>query len=80
MPHASAVLLAETARITGLAAGLSGALAPWRSARAVHDPDNVAFDLAAAVAVGGDCLADAGVLRAGPALFGAAASDPVSPG
>jgi len=30
-----------------------------------------------AVALGGDCLADAGVLRAEPALFGPVASDPV---
>jgi hypothetical protein len=34
-------------------------------------------DLAVAVALGGDCLADAGVLRAEPALFGPVASDPV---
>lgn len=30
-----------------------------------------------AVALGGDCLADAAVLRAEPALFGPVASDPV---
>jgi hypothetical protein len=75
--HAGAVLLTETARITGLAAGLSGGLAPWRPARAVHDPGKIVADLAVAVALGGDCLADAGVLRAEPALFGPVASDPV---
>ena len=75
--HAGAVLVTETARITGLAAGLSGGLAPWRPARAVHDPGKIVLDLAVAVALGGDCLADAGVLRAEPALFGPVASDPV---
>ena len=29
------------------------------------------------MALGGDCLADVGVLRAEPALFGPVASDPV---
>jgi hypothetical protein len=43
----------------------------------VHDPGKIVLDLAVAVALGGDCLADAGVLRAEPALFGAVASDPV---
>jgi hypothetical protein len=43
----------------------------------VHDPGKTVLDLAVAVALGGDCLADAGVLRAEPALFGPVASDPV---
>jgi hypothetical protein len=43
----------------------------------VHDPGKIVLDLAVAVALGGDCLAGAGVLRAGPALFGPMASDPV---
>ncbi len=34
-------------------------------------------DLAVAVALGGDRLADAAVLRAEPAMFGPVASDPV---
>jgi len=75
--HAGAVLLIETARVAGLQAGLSQALARWRLPRAVHDPGKVVLDLAVAVALGGDCLADAGVLRAEPALFGPVASDPV---
>jgi hypothetical protein len=37
----------------------------------------IVTDLAVAVALGGDCLADAGVLRAEPALFGPVASEPV---
>jgi Transposase DDE domain group 1 len=75
--HAGALLLAETARISGLQAGLSAGLGRWRPCRAVHDPGKVVADLAVAVALGGDCLADIGVLRAEPALFGPVASDPV---
>jgi hypothetical protein len=75
--HAGAVLLTETARITGLAAGLADVLGRWGSPRAVHGPGKIMLDLAVAVALGGDCLADAAVLRAEPALFGPVASDPV---
>jgi hypothetical protein len=75
--HAGALLLTETARITGLASALSAGLGRWRPGRAVHDPGKIVTDLAVAVALGGDCLADAGVLRAEPALFGPVASDPV---
>jgi hypothetical protein len=75
--HAGALLLTETARVTGLAGGLSAGLSRWRPGRAVHDPGKIVTDLAVAVALGGDCLADAGVLRAEPALFGPVASDPV---
>jgi hypothetical protein len=75
--QAGALLLTETARVTGLGAGLSAGLARWRPSRAVHDPGKAVLDLAVAVALGGDCLADAGVLRAEPALFGPVASDPV---
>src|SRR5258708_4489543 len=72
-----ALLLTETARVTGLGGGLSAGLARWRPARAVHDPGKTVLDLAVSVALGGDCLADAGILRAEPALFGPVASDPV---
>jgi Transposase DDE domain group 1 len=61
--HAGAVLLWETMRVTGLARGLSDGLARWRAPRAVHDPGKIVADLAAAVALGGDCLADIAVLR-----------------
>jgi hypothetical protein len=43
----------------------------------VHDPGKVVADLAAAVALGGDCLADIAVLREQPGLAGPVASDPV---
>jgi Transposase DDE domain group 1 len=66
--QAGAVLLWETMRVTGLDRGLSDGLARWRAPRAVHDPGKIVADLAAAVALGGDCLADIAVLREQPAL------------
>jgi Transposase DDE domain group 1 len=75
--QAGALLLTETARITGLRAGLSGGLGRWRAPRAVHDPGKIITDLAVALALGGDCLADVAMLRAQPGLFGPVASDPV---
>jgi hypothetical protein len=54
--QAGAVLLWETMRVTGLGRGLSAALEPWRAPRAVHDPGKIVADLAAALALGGDCL------------------------
>ena len=74
--QAGAVLLVETVRKTGLDTAISGALAPWRKPRAVHDPGKILLDVALAVALGGDCLADVGMLRAEPAVFGPVASDP----
>jgi len=75
--QAGAVLLWETMRVTGLGRGLSAALQPWRGPQAVHDPGKIVADLAAALALGGDCLADIAVLREQPALAGPVASDPV---
>src|SRR5690242_9200398 len=74
--QAGSVLLVETVRKAGLDTAISVALAPWRKARAVHDPGKVLLDVALAVALGGDCLADVGMLRAEPAVFGPVASDP----
>jgi hypothetical protein len=74
--QAGAVLLVETVRKTGLDQAISAALSPWRKPRAVHDPGKVLLDVALAVALGGDCLADVGMLRCEPALFGPVASDP----
>lgn len=42
----------------------------------MHDPGKILLDVALAVALGGDCLADVGILRAEPAVFGAVASAP----
>jgi len=73
---AGATLLAETARASGLDRSLTDALARWRAPRAAHDPGKVVLDLAVAIALGGDCLADVAVVRAQPELFGSVASDP----
>ena len=72
-----ALLLTRTARAAGIDGGLSAGLARWRAPRAVHDPGKAVLDLAVMLAAGGDCLADAAMLRAEPELFGPVASDPV---
>jgi hypothetical protein len=77
LSQAGAVLLWETMRVTGLGRGLPDGLARWRAPRAVHDPGKIVADLAAALALGGDCLADIAVLREQPGLAGPVASDPV---
>lgn len=74
--QAGGVLLVETVRKSGLNQAISRALEPWRRPRAVHDPGKVVLDVALALALGGDCLADVGMLRAEPAVFGPVASDP----
>ena len=73
---AGAALLLRSALLSGLSKGLSDGLSPWRSVRSVHDPGKVVLDLAITIALGGDCLADAAVLRAQPELFGTVASEP----
>ena len=74
--HAGAVLLVDTATKVGLGRALSVALAPWRGSNAVHDPGKIICDLAIALAIGGDCLADLALVRAEPGVFGPVASDP----
>jgi hypothetical protein len=69
-------LLLQCARVSGLRLGLSRQLRPWRAPRSVHDPGKTILDLAISIALGGDCLADAAVVRAQPELFGVVASDP----
>jgi Transposase DDE domain group 1 len=69
-------MLLQTAAVSGLAECLSRALAPWRQPRSMHDPGKTVLDVAVAIALGGDCLADVAVVRAQPQLFGAVASDP----
>lgn len=70
------VLLVETVRKSGLDTAMSAALASWHKPRAVHGPGKILLDVALAVALGGDCLADVGMLRAEPGVFGPVASDP----
>jgi hypothetical protein len=74
--QAGSVLLVETVRKIGLDRVISAALAPWRKPRAVHDPGKALLNIALAVALGGDCLADVALLRSEPAVFGLVASDP----
>jgi hypothetical protein len=75
--QAGGLLLIRTLRATGLDRGLEEAPERWRPGRAVHSPGKVIADLAVAVALGGDCLADVAMLRAQPELAGLVASDPV---
>lgn len=74
--QAGSVLLVETVRKTGLDQAISQALAPWRKPRSIHDPGKALLDVALAVALGGDCLADVAMLRCESAVFGPVASDP----
>jgi hypothetical protein len=73
---AGGVLLAQTARISGLDRHLCTNVRLWRRSRAIHDPAKILLDLAIAVALGGDCAADIALLRAQPGVFGLVASDP----
>jgi Transposase DDE domain group 1 len=75
--QAGGLLLTQVLQVTGLEWHLSAALQRWRAPRAIHDPGKMVADLAVALALGGDCLADVAVLRAEPLLFGPVASDPV---
>lgn len=74
--NAGAALLVAAMSKVGLDRMLSGALGRWRRPTAVHDPGKIVGDLAIAVALGGDCLADLAAVRAEPAVFGLVASDP----
>jgi hypothetical protein len=73
---AGGVLLRQTIRVCGVERMLSSALRPWRGSRARHDPAKVLVDVATAVALGGDSLADVAAVRAQPEVFGLVASDP----
>lgn len=70
------VLLRQAVRVSGVERALSVALGSWRSRRVIHHPAKVLVDVATAVALGGDCLADLAVVRAQPEVFGPVASDP----
>jgi hypothetical protein len=64
--QAGGVALVETVRVAGLDRVLSMRLARWRKPLARHDPAKVITDLAVALALGGDCLADVALLRGEP--------------
>lgn len=76
--RAGAVLPVETVRKSGSGpdSTISAALTPWRRSRAVHDPGQILWDVALAVALCGDCLANVEMLRTEPAVFGPMAFDP----
>lgn len=74
--QAGGLALVRTAQATGLTGALSVALRPWRKPLAAHDPGKILTDLAISLALGGDCLADIGILREQPGVFGLVASDP----
>lgn len=74
--QAGGVLLTRTVNATGLGRALSTGLARWRKRFAVHDPGKVIADLAVSLALGGDCLADVGLIRCEPGVYGSVASDP----
>nr|WP_242625503.1 transposase [Streptomyces sp. BK022] len=74
--QAGGVLLVEKILMAGLGQVISAALAPWRKQWAVHDPGKILMDVSLAIGVGGDSLADVGMLRAGTGVFGAVASGP----
>lgn len=74
--NAGATLLVATMARVGLDRALSAALGRWCRPTAIHDLGKIVGDLAIAVALGGDCLADIATVRAEPTVFGLVASDP----
>ncbi|MDR1152654.1 MAG: IS1380 family transposase [Bifidobacteriaceae bacterium] len=75
--HGGGALLTSTVMATGLDVAMSQALGPWHKTWAVHDPGKILIDLALTLALGGDCLADAAVVRGEPGVYGPVASNPV---
>jgi len=69
--QAGGLILTRTVRVSGIGAGLSDALSPWRKPFAVHDPGKILTDLGLSLATGGDCLSDVDRLRAQPEVYGA---------
>jgi hypothetical protein len=55
---------------------LRGRLGLWTRRRAAHDPARVVVQLAYALALGGDCLADIALLRDAGAIVGRVPRDP----
>ena len=72
---AGGLLLTEAVRASGLGQAMSQALMPWRKPLAELDPGKILTDVAVAVAAGGECLSDAGLLRCEPGVYGKVASE-----
>ncbi len=73
--QAGGVLLTGAVEVSGLTAALKAQLGPWRRPLAMHDPGKVLSDLTLSLALGGDCLADLGLLRSEPGVYGTVASE-----
>jgi len=67
---AGGVLLTTAAEVTGPNVAMKESMSRWRKPTAVHDPGKVLTDLAVTLALGGDCLADAAVVRSEPGSSG----------
>ena len=76
--HVGARLLSDLTDASGLAAGLSVAMAATKQRRRGHDRGEVVADLAVMIADGGDTISDLAVLRNQPDLFGDVASTPTA--
>ncbi len=63
---AGGVLLTKTADVSGLSSALRDGLGQWRKPAAVHDPGKVLTDLALTLALGGEFLSDAALVRSEP--------------
>lgn len=69
------MLLTTASEVTGLSSALRESLSRWRKPTAVHDRSKVVTDLALTLALGGDCLSDAAVLRSEPGSYGRVESE-----
>ena len=69
------MLLATAADVSGLSVAMREGLSRWRKPTAVHDPGKVVTELAVTLALGGDCLSDAAVIRDEPGIYGRVASE-----
>ena len=76
MSHAGTYVLGELADRTGLAAGLSVALASQKQRQRGYERGRVLTQLAVAIADGATTMSDVAVLRHQPDLFGEVASTP----
>lgn len=73
--QAGGVLLTSMVKASGITAGLSAALEPWRKPFATHDPGKILTDLALSLATGGDFASDVDRLRNQSEVYGLVASD-----
>lgn len=69
-------ILTSMVKASGLTAGLSEALEPWRKRFSTHNPDKILTDLALSLATGGDGASGVDRLRNQPEIYGLVASDP----